>query len=93
MVRLETVRNEAEVEEQQRMQQERMERLRNLNNKFRNPASLQELESIPAFKRRGMQLNEVPHSSESMVSRLSVGEGSDGTDIRQNNSFLHNNVD
>lgn len=93
MVRLETIRNEAEIEEQQRMQQERMERLRNLNNKFRNPANLQELESIPAYKRRGMQLNEIPHSSESIVSRLSVGDGSDGTDIRQNNSFLHNNVD
>lgn len=99
MVRLETIRTDTEVEEQQRMQQERMERLKGMNQRFRNPANLQELESVPAFKRRNVALNDVPHSSESSVSRYSIGEGEDDgsgqkrSEIRGNNSFLHDNVD
>jgi cell division protein FtsZ len=54
---------------------------------------LQELENEPAYKRKQMSLPDLPHSSESQVSRftLSVDEGI--TEIKPNNSFLHDNVD
>jgi cell division protein FtsZ len=41
-------------------------------------------------------LDEVPHSSESQVSKVSLFENPDDNnkvDIKTNNSFLHDNVD
>jgi cell division protein FtsZ len=61
--------------------------------KLRTTNGLQELENEPAYKRKQMSLPDLPHSSESQVSRftLSVDEGI--TEIKPNNSFLHDNVD
>ena len=76
---------------------ERLRRLRNLNLKLNNPQNITELENEPAFKRRNIQLNSTPHSSESNYSRytLSAGEDEEGdkTEMKKNNSFLHDNVD
>ena len=81
------------IEEQLRKSKERILRLKDLSMKLRTTNGLQELENEPAYKRKQMSLPEVPHSSESQVSRftLSVEEGI--TEIRPNNSFLHDNVD
>ncbi len=81
------------IEEQLRKSKERILRLKDLSMKLRTTNGLQELENEPAYKRKQMSLPDVPHSSESQVSRftLSVEEGI--TEIRPNNSFLHDNVD
>ena len=81
------------IEEQLRKSKERILRLKDLSMKLRTSNGLQELENEPAYKRKQMSLQDVPHSSESQVSRftLSIEEGI--TEIRPNNSFLHDNVD
>ncbi|MBD3749213.1 MAG: cell division protein FtsZ [Sphingobacteriales bacterium] len=82
------------IEEQLRKSKERILRLKDLSMKLRSTSGLQELENEPAYKRKQMQLKEVPHSSESQVSRFTLGSDEDGqTEIRPNNSFLHDNVD
>ena len=76
----------------------RLSKIKDLSDKFRGRLNGEELENVPAYKRRQIRLNDVPHSSESKVSRytLTEEEGPDGEkkmDIRPNNSFLHDNVD
>jgi cell division protein FtsZ len=61
--------------------------------KLRSSNGVQELENEPAYKRRQMPLKEVPHSSESHVSRFTLSNEDGETEIRKNNSFLHDNVD
>lgn len=86
------------MEEQQRRAKERMSRLSDLSSRWRTPGGLSDMEDVPAYKRRQINLDDTPHSSESQVSRftLSEEEGPDGqkrTEIRPNNSFLHDQVD
>ncbi|MXV13841.1 cell division protein FtsZ [Hufsiella ginkgonis] len=81
------------VEEQLKRSKDRILRLKDLSIKLRTSNGLQELENEPAYKRKQMSLPQVPHSSESQVSRFTLS-GEDGkTEIRPNNSFLHDNVD
>lgn len=76
-------------------------RLKSLNAKLRNPATLLEMEKQPAYLRRNIQLNNVPHSSDqSDMSRYTLSEPSEDEHeenrrpvLRKNNSFLHDNVD
>ncbi len=81
------------MEEQLRKSKERILRLKDLSMKLRSSSGLQELENEPAYKRKQMQLKEVPHSSESQVSRFTLSSEDGQTEIRPNNSFLHDNVD
>lgn len=81
------------IEEQLRKSKERILRLKDLSMKLRSTTGLQELENEPAYKRKQMQLREVPHSSESHVSRFTLSNEDGQTEIRPNNSFLHDNVD
>jgi len=81
------------VEEQLRKSRERILRLKDLSMKLRTANGLQELENEPAYKRKQMALQQVPHSSESQVSRFTLSNEEGGTEIRPNNSFLHDNVD
>lgn len=81
------------IEEQLRKSKERILKLKDLSMKLRSANGLQELENEPAYKRRQMQLKEVSHSSESQVSRFTLGTEDGQTEIRPNNSFLHDNVD
>lgn len=78
------------IDEQLRKSKERILRLKDLSMKLRTSGGLQELENEPAYKRKQMSLPQVPHSSESQVSRFTLSSD-DG--IRPNNSFLHDNVD
>jgi cell division protein FtsZ len=81
------------IEEQLRKSRERIMRLKDLSMKLRN-GNIQELENIPAYKRKEIALQQTPASDESQVSRFSLLPDSDGkTEIRNNNSFLHDNVD
>ena len=73
---------------------EREDRLKTISLKLRTPSGLTSLEDEPAYKRDNVELEETPHSSESEVSKYTLSEGEDNkTEIKPNNSFLHDNVD
>ncbi len=72
---------------------QREQRLRELSLKLRTPEGLEEVEKEPAYVRRNIALNKVPASSESQVSRYTLQDGEGKTQIKSNNSFLHDNVD
>jgi cell division protein FtsZ len=82
------------IEEQRKKSQERIEKLKQLSYKLRSPSGITELEQEPAYKRRNVDLEDTQHSSESTQSRFTLSEGEDKkTELKQNNSFLHDNVD
>jgi cell division protein FtsZ len=75
---------------------DRIKKLKDLSLKLRSINDINELEKQPAYVRRNIELNEPPHSSESQISRFSLSEnGNDknGSELRSNNSYLHDNVD
>lgn len=85
-------------EEQTERANQRLSRLRELSMRLRTPSGVNELENEPAFKRKQINLDDVPHSSESSSSRFTLGEeenedGEKRTKLRPNNGFLHDNVD
>ena len=53
--------------------QEKIQKLRELSFKVKTPGGLAELENEPAYKRKNYTLNDTPHSSESEISRLTLG--------------------
>jgi cell division protein FtsZ len=80
-------------EEQQRKARERVEKLKEVSIKFPG-TNMYEMESTPAFIRKNVQLNPVPHSSENNVSRYTLGtDDQNKPEIKPTNSFLHDNVD
>ncbi|WP_307533321.1 cell division protein FtsZ [Pedobacter sp. W3I1] len=94
VVGLDDDKSDESMEEQLKKSKERILRLKDLSMKLRTTNGLQELENEPAYKRKQMQLQQVQHSSESQVSRFTLSNDQDGgTEIRPNNSFLHDNVD
>lgn len=83
-----------DAEEQIKKSQERIMRLKALSMKLKSPSGINELENEPAYLRKNIKLKDVPHSSDNASSRYTLGEGEDDdTEIRPNNSFLHDNVD
>jgi cell division protein FtsZ len=85
-----------EEERKKRLQyeaQKREERLRNLSVKLNNPQTVNELENEPAYLRRKVNLDDVPHSNEETnMSRLSITDDVE-PEIRNENSFLHDRPD
>ena len=79
--------------EQDRRNKERIARLKELSMKLRTPSGIHDLETEPAYLRKKQALDAAPHSSESQVSRYTLGEENGETQIKANNSFLHDNVD
>lgn len=85
-------------EEQSRRASDRLSRLRDLSMKLRTPSGMSDLENEPAFKRKQINLDDVPHSAENNASRFTLSEeevedGEKRTRLRPNNPFLHDNVD
>lgn len=81
-------------DEQLKKAQDRVAKLKELSFKLKSPNGLSELENEPAYKRRNINLDSTPHSSESQVSRYTLSENEDKKiEIKPNNSFLHDNVD
>jgi cell division protein FtsZ len=73
---------------------ERENRLRSISMQLRTPSGLTSLEDVPAYKRNNIELEEPTHSSESEVSTYTLSDGKNNTtELKQNNSFLHDNVD
>ncbi|MCZ2141672.1 MAG: cell division protein FtsZ [Bacteroidia bacterium] len=71
----------------------RLRKIKDLNLQINSPVGLRDLEKEPAYVRKQKKLNDVPHSSENAVSRLSLFDDGTNNGIRTNNSFLHDNVD
>ncbi|MCB0477733.1 MAG: cell division protein FtsZ [Crocinitomicaceae bacterium] len=82
-------------EEQQAKSQERLNNIRNYTDKLKSADGVDSLESEPAYLRKNVNLDDVPHSSENNISRFTLGENDEGdsTGLKSNNSFLHDNVD
>ncbi|NNE30185.1 MAG: cell division protein FtsZ [Saprospiraceae bacterium] len=84
------------LEEERRkfLQQEesRREVLRTNAKSWNTPQQLSELENVPAYMRRNVELKEVTESTESELSNWSVSTGSDG-ELETENTFLHRDVD
>ncbi|MCX7546853.1 cell division protein FtsZ [Xanthomarina sp. F1114] len=73
--------------------EERRRKMKDFNYKFNN-SKIDDIEKVPAYKRRGIDLDETQHSSDSNMSRTSIGtDDNDDIQFRSNNSFLHDNVD
>jgi cell division protein FtsZ len=89
----ESAHEETAEEEMFRKSRERISKLKALSYKLGN-SNISDLEKEPAYKRRDVKLDNVPHSSESDVSRFTLSQDEEKkTELRQNNSFLHDNVD
>jgi cell division protein FtsZ len=88
-------KTESEEERRRRLSQEsqRRERLRsNVNSmKLNNPQTIIELENEPAYLRRGVRLDNIPHSSDKQMSNWTIDENDNLN--TSGNSFLHDNVD
>jgi len=72
---------------------ERRRKLRDFNYKFNNSINkIEEIEKEPAYKRQGISLSEGP--SEGKISRTTLStDSNEDSQLRSNNSFLHDNVD
>jgi cell division protein FtsZ len=81
-------------EEQKRLSAERIRRIKELGGRMKTPSGITDLEKEPAYKRRQISLDSIPHSSENTMSRFTLSEDEDGTPkLKDDNSFLHDNVD
>ena len=66
-------------------------KLKEYNYNFSKAKKMSEMEKEPAFKRAGINLDDIDAVK---ASRTSISEDSNGeTNLRTNNSFLHDNVD
>lgn len=73
--------------------EERRRKMKDFNYKFNN-AKIDDIEKIPAYKRQGVNLDDSKPSSESNRSSTSLSvDDNDDIQLRNNNSFLHDNVD
>ena len=81
-------------DEQLKKAQDRVAKLKELSFKLKSPNGLSELENEPAYKRRNINLDSTPHSSESQGSPYALSENDEKkVEIKPNNSFLQDNVD
>ncbi len=80
------------------LNKERLRNLREISDRIKSPQGLSELEKEPAYKRRNVRLENIPHSSESEVSKYTLSEdkdreGNSKSGLRPDNPYLHDNVD
>lgn len=81
-------------------QEDRIDRLKSLSYSLKTTKGIEDMEREPAFKRKNIKLRDVPHSSESGISRFTLSDDVDSDEdgkkkpeIKKTNSFLHDNVD
>ena len=78
----------------EQQEQKRKERLRNISVKLNNPNTVNELENVPAYLRRKVNLEDVAHSSEENMSEWTISDHKkDEPQMKKGNSFLHDQVD
>jgi len=96
---VENKQDEPDSAEMEKIQQERIQRLKQVNQKYKTLKGLSELENEPAYIRRKVSLDNTLHSSETNISRFTLTDGQNENnmgnkpELRSNNSFLHDNVD
>lgn len=75
-----------------RLEQQAKERREKLKSKKQEMSKeeFNEKWTLPAYLRRGVKMDNVPHSSESFISRYNLN---DDNNLLGNNKFLHDNVD
>lgn len=74
----------------QQQAKERREKLKAGKNQEMTKEEFKDKWEQPAYKRRGVKMDNVPHSSEPLISRYNLN---DDNNILGNNKFLHDNVD
>ncbi len=77
----------------QRLQQQAEERKEKMKQARKGEMTKEEFNekwSLPAYLRRGVKMNDVPHSSEQYISKYNLN---DDNNLLGNNKFLHDNVD
>jgi cell division protein FtsZ len=80
--------------EQEDVRQDRVSKLKSLSHKPAFTSSIEEMERVPAYMRRNVELPDMGQVIESQVSRLTLDSDTDTkTTLRGNNTFLHDNVD
>ena len=78
---------------QKQRSEERRLRMKEFNYKF-NKSKIGDIEKEPAFRRKGIELEDKNYSDHNEISRTSITlDENDDIKIRKNNSFLHDNVD
>ena len=70
---------------------ERQRKLRELS--YGGKANIDDMENVPAYKRKNINLSQKIPSADSEVARFTLSESEDGLEIKSNNKFLHDNVD
>jgi len=84
-------------EEQSDRAKDRMDRIQSYTSKLKSSEGITDLENEPAYKRKKIEFDEVPHSSEESMSKFTLSEEEDNgekkIELKENNSFLHDNVD
>ena len=69
---------------------ERRERLKSTRKQEMTKEEFNDKWTLPAYLRRGVKMDNVPHSSEPFISRYNLN---DDNNLLGNNKFLHDNVD
>ncbi|HEX5170823.1 MAG TPA: cell division protein FtsZ [Cyclobacteriaceae bacterium] len=69
---------------------QRREQLKSVRKHEMTKEEFNEKWALPAYLRRGVKMQDVPHSSESFISKYNLN---DDNSILGNNKFLHDNVD
>lgn len=80
-------------EESERKLSERARKLRQLSYINKSGKNIDEMENVPAYKRKNIHISHTVSSQESEVARYSLSDNEGNTEIKTNNSFLHDNVD
>ncbi|TNE54788.1 MAG: cell division protein FtsZ [Bacteroidetes bacterium] len=80
-------------EDQQRLAQERLERIQQYTQRLKKVDGITELEKEPAYVRRNVKLDKSVPSKDSNISRFNISSDENGSSLKSNNSFLHDNVD
>lgn len=72
---------------------ERIMKLRELTFKMNGNQSLNEMDQVPAYERKNVDMLNTPNSKDSSMSRYTVGPDNNGTRLSENNTFLNDKVD
>lgn len=74
----------------QEQAEQRKEKLKNARKQEMTKEEFNEKWALPAYLRRGVKMDNVPHSSEPLISKYNLN---DDNSLLGNNKFLHDNVD
>ncbi|MFN8309635.1 MAG: cell division protein FtsZ [Chitinophagales bacterium] len=80
---------------QEQVLQDRKKILANLSFRSLNKSKMSELESVPAYMRKGVEVNSSMPSEQTEMSRFSIGQdySTGRPEMRRDNRHLHDNVD